>query len=82
MAARKVVEYVQKAFKGSSVKVSQVYLFISVENIPGRGVHNILRVRVFAAHTGGFLGRNSLNMGPFFGGFSINMGGLSRNWRK
>ena len=22
------------------------------------------------------------NKGPFFGRFSINMGGLSRNWRK
>ena len=30
----------------------------------------------------GFLGRNSLNKGLFFGRFSINMGGLSRNWRK
>ena len=32
--------------------------------------------------TGGFLGRNSLNKSPFFGRFFINMGGLSRNWRK
>ena len=31
---------------------------------------------------GGLLGRNSLNKGLFFGRFSINMGGLSRNWRK
>ena len=31
---------------------------------------------------GEFLGQNSLNKGPFFGRFSINMGGLSRNWRK
>ena len=42
----------------------------------------MLRVRVCAAHMGGFLGRNSLNKGPFFDRFSINMGGLSRNWRK
>ena len=48
----------------------------------GGGVHNILRVRVCAAHMGGFFGQNSLNKGPFFGRFFINMGGLSRNWRK
>ena len=30
----------------------------------------------------GFRVQNSLNKGPFFGRFSINMGGLSRNWRK
>ena len=48
----------------------------------GGGVHNMLRVRVCAAHMGGFLGRNSLDKGPLFGRFSINMGGLSRNWRK
>ena len=48
----------------------------------GGGVHNMLRVRVCAAHMGGILGRNSLNKGPFFGRKSINMGGLSRNWRK
>ena len=42
----------------------------------------MLRVRVCAAHMGGFLDRNSLNKGPFFDRFSINMGGLSRNWRK
>ena len=46
---------------------------------PRGEVHNMLRVRVCAAHMGGFLGRNSLNKGPFFGRFSINMGGLSRN---
>ena len=28
------------------------------------------------------LDRNSLNKGPFFGRFSIDMGGLSRNRRK
>ena len=37
------------------------------------------RVRVCAAHKGGFLGRNSLNKGPFFGRLSIDVGGLSRN---
>ena len=42
----------------------------------------MLRVRVCAAHMGGFLGQNSLNKGPFFGRFSIKMGGLSRNWQK
>ena len=42
----------------------------------------MLRVWVCATHMGGFLGRNSLNKGLFFGRFSINMGGLSRNWRK
>ena len=31
---------------------------------------------------GGFLDQNSLKKGPFFGRFSINMGGLSRYWRK
>ena len=31
---------------------------------------------------GWVLGRNSLNKGPFFGRFSINRGGVSRNWRK
>ena len=30
----------------------------------------------------GFWAPNSLNKGPFFGRFSINKGGLSRNWRE
>ena len=30
----------------------------------------------------GFWARNSLKKGPFFGRFSINIGGLSRNWWK
>ena len=30
----------------------------------------------------GFLGLNSLIEGSFFGRFFINIGGLSRNWRK
>ena len=47
----------------------------------GQGVHNMLRVRVCTAHMGGFLGRNSLDKGTLFGRFSINMGGLSKNWR-
>ena len=46
---------------------------------PGWGVHNMLRVRVCVAHVGGFLGKNSPNQGLFFGRFSLNMGGLSRN---
>ena len=41
----------------------------------------MLRVRVCAAHTGGFFGQNSLNKGPFFGRFFINIGRLFRNWR-
>ena len=31
---------------------------------------------------GGFLAPNSLNKGPFFGRFSLNMGGFSRNLQK
>ena len=42
----------------------------------------MLTVRVCAAHMGGFWARNSLNKGPFFGRFPVNIGGLSRNWRK
>ena len=42
----------------------------------------MLRVRVCAAHMGGFLSRNCLDKGPFFGRFSMNMGGLSKNWQK
>ena len=30
----------------------------------------------------GFWAQNSLNKGPFFSRFSINMGGFSRNWQK
>ena len=30
----------------------------------------------------GFWAQNSLNKGPIFGRFSINMGGVCRNWRK
>ena len=30
----------------------------------------------------GFWPKNSPNKGPFFGRFSINMGGLYRNWQK
>ena len=44
-------------------------------------MHNTLRVRVCAAHMGGFVGQNSQNKAPFFGRFSINMGELSRNCR-
>ena len=49
---------------------------------PGGGVHNMFRVRVCAAHMGGFLGLKFSKQGSLFGRFSINMGGLSRNWRK
>ena len=41
----------------------------------------MLRVRVCAAHMGGFLGQSYLNKGPFFARFFINKGELSRNWR-
>ena len=30
----------------------------------------------------GFLGPKSSNKGPFFGKFSLNMGGFSRNWQR
>ena len=30
----------------------------------------------------GFWAQNSLDKGPFFGRFAINMGVFSRNWRK
>ena len=30
----------------------------------------------------GFWAQNSLNKGPSFGRFSLNMGGLFRTWRK
>ena len=43
----------------------------------------MLRVGVCAAHLWvGFWVQNPLNKGPFFGRFSLNMGGLSRNWEK
>ena len=42
----------------------------------------MLRVRVCAAHMGGFLGPNFPNKGIFFGRFLLNMGGFSRNWQK
>ena len=42
----------------------------------------MLRVRVCAAHMGGFLGPKFSKQGSFFGRFSINMGGLSRYRRK
>ena len=48
-------------------------------NPEGGNINNMLRVWVCAAHMGGFLGQNSLNKGSFFGRFSINMGGPSRN---
>ena len=42
----------------------------------------MLRVRVCAAHMGGFLGRKFSKQGSFFGRFSLNMGGFSRNYQK
>ena len=43
----------------------------------------MLRVPVCAAHIGGFLGpKFSTGKGSFFGRYSLNMGGLSINWRK
>ena len=42
----------------------------------------MLRVRVCAAHMGEFLGPKLSKQGSFFGRFSLNKGGLSRNWRK
>ena len=53
-----------------------------VRKTRGGGGYITFRVRVCADLMAGFLGRNSLNKGPFFGIFSIYMGGLSRNWRK
>ena len=42
-----------------------------VDSTPGGGgVYNMFRVRVCAAHMGGFLGQNSLNNGPFSPDFS------------
>ena len=44
----------------------------------------MLRVRVqYVLHIWmGFWAQGSLNKGPFFGRFSINMDPLSRNWQK
>ena len=56
----------------------QVYCLIA----RGGGAHNMLRVRVCAAHMGGFLGAKSSKQGSLFGRFSICKCGLSRNWRK
>ena len=49
------------------------YLHLRFDPVGG-GVHNILRLWVCAANMGGFLSRNSLNKGPFFGRFSIWVG--------
>ena len=38
------------------------------------GVHDTLRIRVCAAHMGGFWVLNSLNNGPFFDRFSLKHG--------
>ena len=42
----------------------------------------MLRVRYVPPIWMGFWVQNSLNKGPFFGRFSLNMGGFSRNWQK
>ena len=42
----------------------------------------MLRVWVCATHMVGVWVQNSLNKGPCFGRFSLNMGGFSRNWQK
>ena len=57
------------------------YEDVLVQWCPG-GLHNMLRVRVCAAHMGGFLGPKFSKQGSFFGRFSLNMGELSRNWQK
>ena len=46
------------------------------------GIHEILRVLVCAAHIAGVFGSKFSKQGSLFGRFSINIGGLSRNWRK
>ena len=43
----------------------------------------MLRVLVCATHMGWFLGPNfSLNLGPFFGSFSLNIGGFQETGEK
>ena len=42
----------------------------------------MFRVRVCAAHMGGILDPKFSKQGSLFGRFSLNMDGLSRNWRK
>ena len=42
----------------------------------------MLRVRVCAAHMGGFLGPKFSKQWSFFARFSLNMVGFSRNWQK
>ena len=46
------------------------------------GAHNMFRYGYVPPIWVGFWARNSLDKGPFFGRFSINMGGLSTNWQK
>ena len=41
----------------------------------------MLRVRVCAAHMGGFLGPKFSKQGSFFGKLSMNMSGFSGNWQ-
>ena len=42
----------------------------------------MLRVWACAAHMAGHLGAKFSKQGSLFGRFSLNMGGLFRNWRK
>ena len=42
----------------------------------------MLREQVVPPIWMGFWAQNSLNKGPFFGRYSMDMGGLSRNWLK
>ena len=43
--------------------------------VPG-GIHNMFRVRLYAAHLGGFLVQNSRNKGPFSPDISYTWVGL------
>ena len=45
---------------------------------PGGGVHNMLRVRVCAAHMGGFMGSRFSKQGSFSRQVSVNMTGRNR----
>ena len=47
-----------------------------------RGVHNMLRVRVCAAHIGGFLAQISLHKGHLFRQIFFEHGCVCRNWQK
>ena len=42
----------------------------------------MLRARLCTTHMDGFLGQYSLNKGPFFGRFFLDMDRFSRNWQR